>query len=475
MFMSAYYPNFTYLGKNSADEGFIIVAFDPDDGFMDTFLGMDQVYEDYYDGTKKFLYGTRYNTSATISITIIKADGSDFTMLDNRRVLKWLTGSRTASWLDLCLHKEPNEKGELVWKPVYSFLGTVTTPQQYKLDGRVVGLSFEFASLSPWAYSVPQEFNRSIAQAMHIDDDGVLFKLPLSETSVTQSGIWCNGPLTNDEAENVGATFNITPDGVLYVEDHLNAIIDNKTDDLYSHLYLDVEYTNESCTWLKIRRCLLSVEEYQAIKDAGQRVDDEYCEITQVNNIKPGEVIHITGKQFIVSYTKDQLTEKLVLDEKRVFGDDFNFVWPMLEPGNNIFLIEGDGDGHVYFTYRYPMKVGDCAMDISTYGGGIDCCGGAEMPSYDTVRWQDITGAPTSLAGYGITDAYTKSEVYSKDETYSSDQVYTKDETYSNAEVYTKDEVDDKIDDIEISGGTGGGSVTIDEAELNSMLEDILG
>ena len=49
-------------------------------------------------------------------------------------------------------------------------------------------------------------------------------------------------------------------------------------------------------------------------------------------------------------------------------------------------------------------------MDISTYGGGsFGSC--AEQPSYDTVRWEDITGTPTSVMGYGIRDAYTKDEV----------------------------------------------------------------
>jgi len=53
--MASYHTSFNYLGENSAKLGYIIAAFEPDNGFKDTFLGMDQISEDYYDGTKKFI------------------------------------------------------------------------------------------------------------------------------------------------------------------------------------------------------------------------------------------------------------------------------------------------------------------------------------------------------------------------------------------------------------------------------------
>lgn len=407
--MSSYHTSFSYKEKNSLDEGYIIVAFEPDSGFTDTFLGMDQVYEDYYDGTKRFLYGARYNNKATINVTLIKADGSDFTINDNRKVLKWLTGSRIASWLDLY-------QGDII---KYSFLGTVTNAEQYKLDGRVVGLSFEFSSITPWAYSAEQIFDRSINQALLVDDDGALLKKPDNEISVSEDGVLCNSATPGP-----GACFCVNDDGILYVENIITASIDNETDDLYSYTYLDIEYINETCDYLELRNETLN-------------------ETTRVENLQQNDIIYITSKQFITAYTQDQITGELV-NQNRVFGDSFNFVWPRLAPGDNRFVIEGSGNGTVKFSYRYPMKVGDCAMDISTYGSDIICGNCDDMSSYDTVRWQDITGTPTSIEGYGILDAYTINEI------------------------------DTKLDNIEISGGGGGGSVTINEDELNKMLEDIL-
>lgn len=412
--MASYHTSFNYLDKNSAEQGYIIAAFEPDDGFTDTFLGMEQVYEDYYDGTKKFLYGTRYNSTAKINISLIKMDGTDWSINDNRKALRWLTGARTASWLDLY-------QGD---KFKYSFLGTVTSPQQYKLDGRVIGISFEFTSITPWAYSEEQVFDRSIEQALLVDD-GALVKNPINEMCVSDDGVLCNGA-----APGPGACFCVTDDGILYVEDIIVARIDNETDDLYSYIYLDIEYLNDTCEYLEIRNETLN-------------------EITRVDNLKQKDIIYITNKQFITAYTQNQVNGELV-NQNRIFGDSFNFVWPRLAPGVNNLIVEGNGNGTVKFAYRYPMKVGDCAMDISTYGNDAICDCYDDIPSYDTVRWQDITGTPTSIAGYGITDAYTEDEVYNKDE------------------------IEDKLDNIEISGGSGTGSVTIDEEKLNEMLEDIL-
>lgn len=443
--MASYHSSFSYLDKNSAEQGYIITAFEPDSGFIDTFLGMDQVYEDYYDGAKRFLYGTRYNNKATIKITMIKADGTDWSIYDNRKALKWLTGARTASWLDLY-------QGE---KIKYSFLGTVGPSQQYKVDGRIIGISFDFLSITPWAYSEEQVFDRSIEQSLVLIDDCILAKDPADEISVSEDGVLCNSAVPS-----IGACFCVDEEGVLYVENIIVALIDNQTDDLYGYTYLDIEYLNDSCKYLEIR-------------------NETIGETTLINDLEPKDIVYITSKQFITAYTQDQLTGELV-NQNRVFGDSFNFVWPRLIPGENHFVMGGNGNGTVKFSYRYPMKVGDCAMDISTYGGDIVCGGCDDIPSYDTVRWQDITGIPTTLEGYGINNVYTKdevynkNEVYNKDEVYTTDEVYSKDEVYAKSETYNKDEVDDKIDDIEISGGTGSGTTKIDEEELDAMLKDIL-
>ena len=393
--MASYHSSFTYNGLNSAkDMGLIIAAFasDTDNGLTDTFLSMDISSDDYYDGTKRYTYNSRYNTQATVTITVVKNNGKDFSLQQVRSCLKWLTGAKTDSWLDMYNGDEIK----------YSFLGRVTNVQNYKLDARIVGLIITFTSVSPWAYSAPQVFDCSIYQLIDITEEGVLLKggddaVPLGTDS---EGVLSVSYLDNNNY------FNITDDGVVYIDNSYRTVIDNRSDDLYTYIYLDIDYINESSSFVSIRNITLGEE-------------------TKVTSIRTNESISISAKQFIISDVPN-----------KIFGDTFNFVWPRLQPGPNDFIVEGDGRGSAKFTYRYPMKVGDCAMDI-TIEGGMDCSGCDEIFPYDTVPWEKITGTPTSIGGYGINNAYTKVEV------------------------------DQKIED--------NGKANISEAELQKMLTDTLG
>ena len=439
--MSLYYNNFKYLDKNSIDQGLMVVAFEPDDGFTDSFLSVEPVQENYYDGTKKFDYGAKYNASAIVNITVAKNNGSDFSLADVRTLSKWLTGTRANSWLDVGPAQDDIR---------YSFLGRVTNLQPRKMDGRTIGFLIEFTSVSPWAFSAPQVFDCAIWQLIDIDNNGALIKSGNDEVlfSVDEDGVL-------SPSKDPGSYFNVYDNGTVYIDNIYRSNINNESDDLYTYIYLDIDYKNENGTNVSIKNVTLGEE-------------------TLIQNMNRNESIIISAKQFIIS---DAPNHKL-------FGDDFNFVWPRLKPGNNNFVIDGDGRGSAQFTYRYPMKVGDCAMDISVYGGNSDC---GEMATYETVKWENIIGAPTSIEGYGITDAYTMNEIDTKLQEIDVDVKwndisdkpttiggYGITDAYTTNDVYTKLEVDDIIDDIEITGGVGG-SVSINESKLNEMLADILG
>ena len=286
--MALHNANFTYIGKNSEDEGFIVTSFEPDDGFKDTFLSMEPVYEESRHGESRFDYGARYNAEHTVEITIIKRDFTDFSVHDVRQALKWLTGSRVNSWMEIFCGKRFQ----------YAFLGRVTDVKQRKLDSRVIGLMIVFTSICPWAFSNKIEFDRSISKLLNVDNDPV--------NKVTTE-------------------------------------INNRSDDLYTYINLNARFENNSCSWLEI-------------------VNNTTDETTRINNIKSNEVIDIVDKQFIVAYLWDYVSQSLK-NTNRIFGQDFNFVWPKLTPGMNSFTIRGDGNGKLKFSYRYPIKIGDCAID----------------------------------------------------------------------------------------------------------------
>lgn len=327
--MSSYHTMFEYLNGTSAAYGLRITTFEPDDGAMDTFLNMEQVYTDSYDGTRRRLYGMKYNSVATITITVIKQNGSDFSVSDNRRILKWLTGNK-ASWLNLY-------EGNTI---AYSFYGSFVNVQQQKLDARVIGLVLTFESTSPFAYSSKQVYGPYSFgdHNLHIDDDGVVH-----QESNDPFNINANGIVYLDDAE-----IKIDNYGVIYTGEDSVVMIDNLSDDKFSCVPMDVSYMNRS----------------------GNEKDN----VLTITNIDSGESTEITG---ISLYENIMLHSNQFITSNRankIFGDSFNFCWPKLVPlvetddnptCANRFVINGSGKGDVLFTFRYPIKIGDCAVNIN--------------------------------------------------------------------------------------------------------------
>lgn len=369
--MASYHTSFTYKDgngkyRNSFDENLIIVAFEPDEGFKDSFLSMDNVSDDYYDGTKKINYGSKYNTTAEVQIVVIKKDGTDMTVKEFRSYAQWLTGARVDSWLDM--YVDDPAKND----PIYSFLGKFTNLEQYKYDARTIGLKLTFSSVSPWAFSNPHRFVCNIGQSLSITTkNNEVIAIKTNHTSNSDNNqsvdlaidgrgiLYPNGKDVHSsfsiEEFNVGTSSH---EVVAYIDTSFHKIIDNESDDLYTYIYLDIDYVNYDSNDLYIENISLG-------------------EKTIVKGIDPGEVVSISGKQFIVSYRLDQITGDRVRNTNKIFGNNFNFVWPRLQPGLNYFSIYGSGAGVATFTYRHPMKIGDCTIDIDIYGNGINCgCSG---------------------------------------------------------------------------------------------------
>lgn len=325
--MSSYHSKFKYLGRDSKEDlGWIIAHFDADSGETDSYLSQEQVYTDSYNGHRRILYGTKWNAVAVIKITVIKQDGSGFNLSECREAYRWLTGSPNASWLDLYVEDELK----------YSYSVTVQDVKPYKLDARTVGMNIYFESISPWAYSPLQTVSYSLEQSLSMTSDGTLY---LSGESAS-FGINNRGVLYNTNEPQL--TFS---DDTVYLDNSSKIItINNLTDDLYSYIYLNTVVKNKNCTNISIANLTLNEE-------------------TTINDILGNEIITLSANQFIVS---DNTGKK--------FGNTFNYIWPRLAPGINELQFSGDGEGVVIFTYRYPIKVGDSAMDIEVSSGGLDIC-----------------------------------------------------------------------------------------------------
>lgn len=389
--MSSYYPSFNYKGINSRDKNFVVAHFEADQGETDTFLGMEPIYTESADGSSRIDYGARFNNVAVFKITMIKQSGEDFSVADVRDCLKWLTGARTNSPLDLTEHfiedssdidsslicdgsatqfklfhqcdhayyvkingvelksgwaittdvnasfivfdeaPSAGAKITIAYNRIkYSFIGRVTNAWQQKMDSRTVGIVLEFTSASPWAFS------RSYV-------------------------------ISQDIYGTESAPEIIT--------------INNESDEQYAWLYLKTTFSNEDGTYLKITNTTTGEDP------------------TIVKNIAYNETVTIDGNKMITSNKSG-----------RIFGNDFNFNFPRLCSGiNKLYIV---GIGHIKIEYIMPLKAGDCAIDASVLSDPI--CNESGEIVLDCLDWSRITGTPNSLSGYGITNAYTKTEVDTK-------------------------------------------------------------
>lgn len=318
--MSSYHNSFSYLGQNSIDNFNLAIAhFDADKGASETGLSTESIYSASADGTKRNLYGTKYSGAEPVQITLIKPDGGEFSVSDNRRVLRWLTGAKTDSWLDL-------KVGDTVQ---YRMFGHVQNVLQYKLDARIVGIIVVFESASPWAFSDLQTVKKTVN----------------GESIIT---------------------------------------IDNDSDDVHGYTDVKVTFKNTS------KNGSLSIQ------NAAIETDK-----TTVYNLAQNETVVLDNNQMITSD-----------NQSRIFGNDFNFVFPRLVSGINALTVIGSGE--IQFEYYSCIKIGDMAVNINADTDPI--CDEYGAIQIDVLSWDRIVNKPTTLSGYGISDAYSISSVYNKSE-----------------------------------------------------------
>lgn len=157
-----YHPKIEFRGRSNYDERLVVATFEPDSGEVDSYLNMEPVYIDSYDGSTRTDYGAKYKDVARPSVTLIDVDGDDIPPFKVRSVLRWLTGSRQNAWLNIY-----NIDGE----SVCSYFGRFTDVKLQKMDARVIGIRAEFTSISPWAYSEIKTVN------MHLNGKDTEFNI----------------------------------------------------------------------------------------------------------------------------------------------------------------------------------------------------------------------------------------------------------------------------------------------------------
>lgn len=313
-----------WLGETSLDKDMWTgVSFDSDNGDTDTHLGREAVVSEVYDGTLKRVHGYKWNNDYVVTLTFIKQDYSNVTPEENRRMLKWLTKNRNASFLDVY-----EGDSEVV---AYSVLGNFTTVSQYKLaNGRIVGYVCEFSSVAPYAFSDLQ--TKTI--------DGTTSE-PIQLKICTDEPESCICPRITIKQDNVTSVVEVS---------HTMTEQDEWLDNTVYHYggiyyWADAEGVRHTSTTNDSGFETTSVAISNTYTDGNG--DKKTTKTKIINNIKD-ETVVLDGANKVVSSSRTN---------GRIFGDDFNWQWLPLFDGENTISVVGNCT--TTFEYREIRKVGE--------------------------------------------------------------------------------------------------------------------
>jgi hypothetical protein len=319
-----------YNGYSSEDFDLLCdVAFDSDNGDMSSFLTREAIASESYLGDYKRVHTYKYNEVFSPVITFIKKDFRDFTFEEQRKVLRWLTSKRTASFLTVYY-----DDSEVI---TYEILGGFTEINTYKLaNGRTVGFVATFESVTPYAFSPLKTITKDISNP---NNNVVEIDIETDEPEALiypRITIQHSNTAVVDIAEPI-TELEMTPNTVYYCENintyyWLETVVDKETNEIHY---------NATSSTAKPTGTMLN---YTSIVIKHKELDTE---ITIANN-KPNGIVVLDGANRL-AYDKSHAT--------RILGDDFSWNWLGLQEGKNTLSFVGNGI--VTLEYREPIKCGE--------------------------------------------------------------------------------------------------------------------
>lgn len=308
---------FTYNGYSSRDFNLICdLAFDSDSDNTGTFLNRDAIASEIYNGTLKRTHNYTYSEVFAPSFTLIKNDFEDFTTDEVRKILAWLTSSFIPKFLTAY-----EDDSEVI---SFEILGVPTEIETYKLgNGRIIGIVFTFESCAPYAFSAVQTVTKDI-------------------TAPQTFTITCNSdelgamvyPKVTIEHKQTDSLVVQSDHAMKYNEELIDGTV-YQYEDKYYWIDNDGVFQEQSENTSNFDTTGVSIQ------------NDTTQSKTIIGKDNAQEIVTLDGANRIVSSSRPS---------GRIFGDDFNWQWMPLVPGDNIITVMGSCS--VKFEWREPRKVG---------------------------------------------------------------------------------------------------------------------
>lgn len=220
--MSIYHQLIRFKDKTNYDYELVVATFSPDSGENETYLNMEPVFTDSFDGSRRTDYGAKFKSVAKPKVTFVEVDGSHIYYNKVQRVLRWLTGSRDVSFMDVC-----NKDGDVM----FSYMGRFTDVKLQKLDAKIIGIVATFTATTPWAYSGVKEINMSLSEkdtTFAIDNEtDDLYSYIYPNVTYKNASNGAELVLTNTTIDNTTHFLNLQQDEVITMNDSFVAYSDN--------------------------------------------------------------------------------------------------------------------------------------------------------------------------------------------------------------------------------------------------------
>jgi hypothetical protein len=369
------------------------LSFDNESGASNSFLNREAISTEVYDGSRKFIHGSKYTDSATPRFTLIKENFQDFTPEENRRVLAWLTGNSKPSWLEI--YKDDSNVMD------YRYFCIVSNVEQYKLsNGRVVGYEFEITSSTPFALSRPMtwpqnlddlpeyEYKKINSANKTLGSTDIDFtiecetdeysKVLYPKVTIKHNPNSIYFPVRGDTDPTANNAYDMIPN-VIYSytdntgketlrininrEKHVVTPLTEEGAELSPDRYVSKGYcysptnkdirkavegeTSETYVWESVGKVYAAVQIENKYKLNGE---DQFSKTWIAGGLN-GETIVLDGENKII-YNKTQDDQDAVM----IIGDRFNFDWLPLAYGTNNITITGNCE--IKFEWVEPRKVG---------------------------------------------------------------------------------------------------------------------
>lgn len=303
------------------------VAFDSDNGEINTFLNREAVVSETYDGRYKRVHRYKYNESFSPKFTFMKKDFGNFTIEEVRQVIKWLTSTDTTALLDVYY----DDSNVVAW----SAIGGWTEISTYKLaNNRTVGIVATFEAVTPYAMSDLYTVTKTITST----DNKITINIDTDDNKPVYPRITVqhNGSVVNIPT---GTTLTYLSDMVENTVYYNSTTYYWKTADSTDPAYFHSSTTNPN------------------LSTTSARITNKHTDfLNQSTTLTPTIVKNNNNSEKVVLDGANKVISSSSVN--RVFDDDFvNWNWLMLLDGKNEITIEGNC--MVTIEYREPRKVGE--------------------------------------------------------------------------------------------------------------------